>query len=552
MRLELRGLTKRFGSFVANDHIDLVVQPGEIHCLLGENGAGKTTLMNMLYGLLQPDEGEILLDGEPTEIGSPSDAIDAGIGMVHQHFMLIPTFTVAENIMLGREQTRGGGLLDHASARRMVSELSTRYGLEVDPDALVERIPVGIQQRVEILKALIAGGQYHPAGSERSEASSEPSEPSDSSEQSGTDTGRGMVLILDEPTAVLTPREIDELILVMRQLRDAGTAIVFITHKLEEVRAIADRVTVIRRGQVIDTVGPDRSAEELAELMVGRKVDLVVDKEPAEPGEPALVIDQLTVVSHHGLPAVDAVSLSVHAGEVLAIAGVQGNGQSELVQALVGLTDVSSGTITVRGQDLTGGTPRRHLEAGIGYIPEDRALDGYVAGFSVAENLVLDLYRHPEFSRLGGISPQAVRVNAEQRVDEFDVRTQSVNSEMGQLSGGNQQKVVLARELSRPLSVLVAGQPTRGLDVGSIEFVHRRIVEERDRGTAVLLVSTELDEILALADRIAVMCGGRVVGIVGPDTPIDQLGAMMAGLPPQQAAAEAAENPTELGAADED
>lgn len=515
MKLELRGLTKRFGSFVAGDHIDLTVEPGEIHCLLGENGAGKTTLMNMLYGLLAPDSGEILLDDQPFEPKSPRDAIDAGIGMVHQHFMLVPVFTVAENIMLGREPTKARGVLDRAGARRMVRELSEKYRLEVDPDRLVENISVGVQQRVEILKAVIGGAR---------------------------------VLILDEPTAVLTPQEIEQLIDVMRRLRDAGTTIVFITHKLKEVQAIADRITVIRRGKVIDTVGPETAESELAELMVGRAVDLVVDKAPAEPGETKLRVDDLTVVDDTGHPAVNDVSFEVAGGEILAIAGVQGNGQSELLRALLGLEDAVSGTITIGGRMLSGSAPGEFLRAGIGYIPEDRSLDGYVGSFTVAENLILDLYRNSEFSRMGALSQSAVRENAEHRVEEFDVRTQSIDAPLSALSGGNQQKVVLAREMSRPLDLLVAGQPTRGLDVGSIEFVHSRIVAERDRGTAVLLVSTELDEIAALADRIAVMYDGRIVGIVAPDTSRDQLGLMMAGVSPEKAAEEAREHPTTLGA----
>ncbi|MGW5365572.1 ABC transporter ATP-binding protein [Actinopolymorpha pittospori] len=515
MKLELRGLTKRFGSLVANDHIDLTFEPGEIHCLLGENGAGKSTLMNMLYGLLRPDEGEILLDGRPMTYGSPGQAIAAGIGMVHQHFMLVPVFTVAENVVLGRERTRGLGLLDQRAARRLVRELSDRYGLAVDPDAKVEDIPVGVQQRVEILKAL---------------------------------ANEAKILILDEPTAVLTPQEIDELIEVMRALKAAGTTVVFITHKLKEVRAIADRITVIRRGAVVGTVSPQASESELAELMVGRPVQLRVDKEPATPTDPKLVVDGLNVVDSQGFLAVDDVSFEVRGGEVLGIAGVQGNGQTELVQALLGLVDVASGSVRLAGHELAGATPREHLDAGIGYIPEDRSHDGFVGSFSVAENLILDLFQREPFARRGSLSPAAIRANADHRVEEFDVRTQSVDTPVSSLSGGNQQKVVLARELSRPLELLIAAQPTRGLDVGSIEFVHRRIVAERDQGTAVVIVSTELEEVVALSDRIAVMYRGRLVGIVDPDTSWDQLGLMMAGVPLEQAAHEAEENPTTLGA----
>ncbi len=514
MHLELSGLTKRFGSLVANDSIDLVIEPGEIHCLLGENGAGKSTLMNMLYGLLQPDDGQIIIDGAKVEIASPSDAIRRGIGMVHQHFMLVPVFTVAENIMLGRENTRGAGLLDRKRAHQRVTELSDKYGFDVDPEALVEDIPVGVQQRVEIIKAL---------------------------------ANEAEVLILDEPTAVLTPAEIDELIAVMRQLKESGTSIVFITHKLKEVKAIADKITVIRRGKVVGQAEPSSSEEELAEMMVGRAVDLVVDKEPADAGDTVLEIRGLTVIDERGTTAVDGVDLEVRSGEILAIAGVQGNGQTELAEALLGLTPVAAGTISLKGKDLTRATTRARLEAGIGYVPEDRAHDGNVGSFSVAENLVLNLFRKAPYGKGLILNTDAIERNAVERVEEFDIRTQSTELPVSSLSGGNQQKVVLARELSRPLELLVASQPTRGVDVGSIEFMHKRIVEERDGGTAVVIVSTELDEIAALADRVAVMYRGRIVGVVPPDTPRDELGLMMAGASKREAEVVATEHPTTLG-----
>jgi general nucleoside transport system ATP-binding protein len=515
MHLELSGLTKSFGSLVANDHIDLVIEPGEIHCLLGENGAGKSTLMNMLYGLLQPDDGEIVIDGEKVKITSPSDAIKHGIGMVHQHFMLVPVFTVAENIMLGRESTHPGGVLDRKKAHALVTELSDRYGFEVNPEALVENIPVGVQQRVEIIKAL---------------------------------ANEARVLILDEPTAVLTPAEIDELIGVMRQLKESGTSIVFITHKLKEVKAIADKITVIRRGKVVGQPEPSASEEELAELMVGRAVDLVVDKEPAQPQDAVLRVEGLTVIDERGFTAVNDVNLEVRAGEILAVAGVQGNGQSELAEALLGLIPIAAGTISLDGQELTGRTTRQRLDAGIGYVPEDRSHDGFVGSFSVAENLVLDLFRKEPFGSGLALRTDEIEKNAEARVEEFDIRTQGIDLAVSSLSGGNQQKVVLARELSRPLKLLVASQPTRGVDVGSIEFLHTRIVGERDRGTAVLIVSTELDEIAALADRVAVMYRGKVVGVVPADTPRDELGLMMAGASRTEAHVEAIEHPTTLGA----
>ncbi len=499
--LQLRGITKRFGNLVANDGIDLDIRPGEIHCLLGENGAGKSTLMNVLYGLLQADEGTISVDGKPLALGNPKQAMAAGIGMVHQHFMLVEVFTVAENIVLGREQGPAG-TVDMKAARARVRELSDRYKLAVDPDAVIENLPVGVQQRVEILKALANDATY---------------------------------LVFDEPTAVLTPQEIDELMDVMVALRDEGKAIVFITHKLREVRAVADRITVIRRGKVVGQGSPEMSEAQLAELMVGRAVRLHVDKEEPTLGEERLRIEDLVVAAPSGAVMVDHVDLSVRGGEILCLAGVQGNGQTELAEALLGTTPVTSGTITVDGTDITRMDPRQSLAAGIGFVPEDRQKDGFVGPFSVAENLVLN--HVDQFSTGLALDLGKIRANATSRVEEFDIRTASIDLPVASLSGGNQQKVVMARELSRPLGVFVANQPTRGVDVGAIEFLHQRIVDERDRGTAVVIVSTELDEVDALADRIAVMYRGRIVGIVPPDTPRDVLGLMMAGVPQAEALA---------------
>jgi general nucleoside transport system ATP-binding protein len=472
------------------------VEPGEIHALLGENGAGKSTLMNVLYGLYQPDEGQILVDDEAVTFGSPGDAMAAGIGMVHQHFMLIPVFTVAENVELGRERTSRFGFLDRRRARREVQEVSRRYGLEVPPDALVQDLPVGVQQRVEIVKALVRDAK---------------------------------VLILDEPTAVLTPQETDDLMDVMRSLRDAGTSIVFITHKLREVRAVADRITVIRRGTVIGEAAPSSSSAELASMMVGRPVQLTVDKQPAQPGEETLQVEGLRVLDAQGQVLVDDVTFSVRAGEIYALAGVQGNGQTELTEALVGLVPVVAGRITLDGEDVTAAGVDDVLGRGVGYVPEDRLADGLVGSFTVAENLVLDLFDQPPYGSGGSLDLARIRSNAEERVAEYDVRTPSVDAAASTLSGGNQQKVVLARELSRPLRLLVVAQPTRGLDVGSMEFVHRRIVAERDNGAAVILVSSELDEVLGLADRIAVMYRGRILSEVPAGTSAEEIGLLMAG-----------------------
>lgn len=506
MKLELRGITKRFGSLVANDHIDLTVEPGEIHCLLGENGAGKSTLMNVLYGLYQADEGEILLDDTVQHFSGPGDAMNAGIGMVHQHFMLIPVFTVAENVMLGHEQTKFGGRLDLDGARAKVREISARFGFDVDPDALVDDLPVGVQQRVEIIKALSRDAR---------------------------------VLVFDEPTAVLTPQETDELMAIMRQLKQTGTSIVFITHKLREVREVADRITVIRLGKVVGEASPTATNEELASLMVGRAVDLTIDKGPAHPGAAALVVDGLSVIDHRNQLVVNNVSFEVHEGEILAIAGVQGNGQTELTEAIVGLQPKVTGSITLDGKSIRELSVRKTLDAGVGFVPEDRKEDGLVAEFTIAENLMLDRSDKPPFVKGGTLQLGYLAEFAEEKVKEFDIRAQGIGTHVGRLSGGNQQKVVLARELSRDLRLLVAAQPTRGLDVGSIEFVHTRIVAARDAGVPVIVVSTELDEVVALADRIAVMYRGSIVGIVPGDTPRSVLGLMMAGETPAQAGAAA-------------
>jgi general nucleoside transport system ATP-binding protein len=473
-----------------------VVAPGEIHALLGENGAGKSTLMNVLYGLHQPDDGQILIDDVPVTFKGPGDAMAAGIGMVHQHFMLIPVFTVAENVELGHEQTRRLGFLDHRKARRLVAEVSARYGLDVPPDALVAHLPVGVQQRVEIVKSLIRNAS---------------------------------VLILDEPTAVLTPQETDELMLVMRALRDGGTSIVFITHKLREVRAVADRITVIRHGKVVGEARPTASSAELASMMVGRPVQLRVDKAAAAAGEPVLEVDSLRVVDEAGQVVVDDVSFSVRAGEIYALAGVQGNGQSELTESLIGLIRPTSGAVRINHDDITHESIDEILSRGVGYVPEDRSHDGLVGAFTIAENLVLDIFDQAPFAKGMSLDLKAIDDNAEHRVREFDIRTPSIRANASTLSGGNQQKVVLARELSRPLRLLVVAQPTRGVDVGSQEFVHKRIIAERDNGAAVVLISSELDEVLGLADRIAVMYRGRIIGEVPAGTSADQIGLLMAG-----------------------
>jgi general nucleoside transport system ATP-binding protein len=515
MKVELRGISKRFPGVVACKGVDLAVESGEVHALLGENGAGKSTLMNILFGLYRADEGEVLLDGEPVVCHSPADAIAAGVGMVHQHFMLVPVFTVAENVMLGIEPTGTAGKLDRDEGRRRVLELSDRYGLAVDPDATVEDLPVGVQQRVEILKAL-----YRDA----------------------------RCLILDEPTAVLTPSEIDELMGIIRQLADGGRSVIFISHKLREVTRIADRITVLRGGEVVGTTTPAKSDEQaLASMMVGHDVQLVVDKTAAEPGAPVLEIDGLVVTDDRGHRVVDGVSLDVRAGEILALAGVQGNGQSELVEAVCGLRTPSGGSVRLDGADMTGRPPRDIFGAGVAHVPEDRQRDGLIGSFPVADNLVLNQIDARAFSRWGRVDRAAVREHAANLVDEFDVRTPSVGTAASTLSGGNQQKVIVAREFFHARRLLVLSQPTRGLDVGSIQYIHRQVVAKRDEGVAVLLNSSELDEVLALADRIAVIYQGRIVGVVDrADASRELLGLLMAGAVDQAADVEPAAGEEEV------
>ena len=499
MKLELRGITKKFGSLVANDNINLVVESGEIRSLLGENGAGKSTLMNVLYGLYQADGGQILLDDVAQNFKGPGDAMAAGIGMVHQHFMLIPVFTVAENVVLGNEPVQGLGALDLDEARKRVREISDRFGFNVDPDAVVEDLPVGVQQRVEIIKALSRNAK---------------------------------VLVLDEPTAVLTPQETDELMQIMKELAKSGTSIIFITHKLREVQAVADKITVIRQGKVVGEASPKDSASELATMMVGREVDLKVDKKKLNLGEVILSVDNISVLDDRKQRALDGVSLEVHAGEILAIAGVQGNGQTELAEVLLGLRTPmqGSGSIKLAGKAIDHLSVRGHLESGIAFVPEDRNKDGLVGQFTISENFMLNGSFGKPFAKGINIDFAARDEISAKLIQEFDVRTQSAETPAGKLSGGNQQKVVVARELSRDAKLLIAAQPTRGVDVGSIEFIHERIVAERDAGRAVVLVSTELDEVLALADRIAVMYRGKIVGIVDSKTSREQLGKMMAGV----------------------
>ncbi|MEM9950018.1 MAG: ABC transporter ATP-binding protein [Chloroflexota bacterium] len=495
--LEVRGITKRFPGVLANDHIDLKLHRGRVLGLLGENGAGKSTLMNMIYGLYQPDEGEILINGLPVEIDGPNDAIAKGIGMVHQHFQLVDVLTVTENVMLGNESVNGA-FLDRASARKEIMRISNEYGLDVNPDAIVADLPVGIQQRVEIIKAL-----YRKAD----------------------------ILILDEPTAVLTPQEIDGLFRIIRTLLDDSVSIIFINHKLKEVLEICDDITVLRRGKLAGHANPKESTEQsLASLMVGREVVLQIEKDRGQQLDKVMQITDLTVMDERGVPAVKNVSLDIFAGEILGVAGVQGNGQTELIEAITGLRGIESGTITLLGEDISTATPREITALGTGHVPEDRQRMGMVKPFEVMHNMVLGTYYQAPFSQGIVVNDEAIAENAESLVHEYDVRPPLIHNTMSSLSGGNQQKVIIAREFSRPVKLLIAAQPTRGLDVGSIEFIHKQIVRMRDEGTAVVLVSTELDEILSLSDRVAVMFAGEVIDTL----PIEQadrdtVGLRMAG-----------------------
>ncbi len=497
LALEARNITKRFPGVLANDRVNFKLKKGGIHTLLGENGAGKSTLMNVIYGLYSPDEGEIYLNGELVEIKNPHDAIDKGIGMVHQHFMLVPVFTVAENVILGSETSRGPSI-DMRLARRKLRELAADYGLEVDPDAITEDLPVGIQQRVEILKAL-----YREA----------------------------RVLVLDEPTAVLTPQEVEELFQIMRQLTERGVSIIFISHKLKEVLAISDDITVMRRGQVVGTTTPAETDESgLAAMMVGREVLLEVKKTAAKPGDVTLEVSDLVVSGERGVTAVRNVSFQVRSGEILGLAGIQGNGQTELVEALTGLRAISSGTINLAGITIPSLNPRFLFEHGLAHVPEDRHKHGLVLPFSIADNEVLSTYYQPPFARGLQRDDEAVLANAVELIGEFDIRTPGPLVSAGNLSGGNQQKVIVAREFNRQVKLLIANQPTRGLDVGSIEYIHKQIVEMRDQGSAVLLVSAELEEIMSLADRIAVIFHGEIVATLDSDkVSRSELGLLMAG-----------------------
>ncbi|MBM7687544.1 heme ABC transporter ATP-binding protein [Enterococcus ureilyticus] len=504
--IEMRNITKQFGTFKANDNINLTVRPGEIHALLGENGAGKSTLMNILSGLLEPTSGEIFMNGSKVSINGPTTANHLGIGMVHQHFMLVDAFTVTENIVLGSEPTKVG-ILDRKKATAEIKRVSEQYGLSVDPGAYIRDISVGAQQRVEILKTLYRGAD---------------------------------VLIFDEPTAVLTPQEIDELIDIMRGLVQEGKSIILITHKLDEIKKVADRCTVIRRGQSIDTVNVrDVSSQQLADMMVGRSVSFKTEKKIAEPKEVVLSIKDLVVKESRGLEAVKGLSLDVRAGEVVGIAGIDGNGQTELIQALTGLRKADSGSVELRGEVITNKHPRAITEAGVGHVPEDRHKYGLILDMSLAENIALQTYYKKPLSNTGVLNYKQINSYARRLIEEYDVRTVNELVPAKALSGGNQQKAIIAREIDRDPDLLIVSQPTRGLDVGAIEYIHKRLIEQRDKEKAVLVVSFELDEILNVSDRIAVIHAGKIVGIVDPkETTENELGLLMAGYSLEEARAE--------------
>ena len=498
LAVEMKNITKKFGDFTANNNINLDVRKGEIHALLGENGAGKSTLMNILYGLYTPTEGEIYINGELKDIKDPNEAIKCGLGMVHQHFMLVEPFTVVENIILGMEPVKGVGTIDIKKARENVVNISEMYGLKIDPDEKIENISVGMQQRVEILKALYRGAD---------------------------------ILIFDEPTAVLTPQEIDELINIIRNLASQGKTIIIITHKLREIKAIANRCTIIRRGEKIETVDVSKVTEsELADMMVGRQVELNVKKKEQEPGDTILSVKDLVVKDIRKINKVNSLNLELKCGEILGIAGVDGNGQSELLEALTGLRHIESGNVTINGKDITNRTPREIQESGLYNIPEDRQRRGLVLDFSIAENLILENFEKEQFSRRGILKKDSINKFAEELSEKFDIRPRKINYLAGDLSGGNQQKIIIAREITNNPDVLIAAQPTRGLDVGAIEYVHKYLVEQRNKGKAVLLISFELDEVLKLSDRISVIYEGKIVKTMKrKDTDEREIGLLMAG-----------------------
>jgi len=496
--LELRGIRKEFPGVLANDDVSLIARSGKVLALIGENGAGKSTLMNVLSGIYRPDGGEILIDGVPQHFHDPGAAIAAGIGMVHQHFMLVQVFSVADNVVLGVEPTAFGGVMDRKRARKEVREISQRYGLAVDPDAIIEELPVGIQQRVEIIKILLRGAR---------------------------------IIVFDEPTAVLTPQEVDEFFGIVAELKASGAAIIFITHKLKEALAIADDITVLRAGKVVGNADPATATpEQLASMMVGRDIDLTVDKTPAQPGAVVLELDEVTVTDDYGRKLLDRVSLTVAAGEIVGIAGIQGNGQTELVEAITGLLSIETGHVLFEGRDITKLSPRKHHEAGIAHVPEDRNHMGMVGSFTLRENLVLDSYYSDEFSRGLQLHRDAIEQAATTLVADYDVRPPNIDNTGDALSGGNAQKMIVAREFSRDVPLVICAQPTRGIDVGSIEYIHEQIVRKRDEGKAILIVSTELDEIFSLADRILVMYDGQIVAErQTSQTDATEIGLFMAG-----------------------